>query len=314
MEDLMDRDNDLLFYQDPFGTEAPVRAVTISILEDRKRYLWNMGLRKNVDSVPMEEIYPEDSTSLLQVGRIYRESVFHIFNSLYPMRETADAGLIQNIAKNCYQIHKTTLNLEQYALAQNHCLECKFELLSVQRLLEMVVSDIQRFSAFPSEKLTFHVEDKGILVLIDSRLFNIALFNLLSNAYEASVPEGKIVITLSKQGEDAVISITDEGVGIETGNLAQVFEPFFSCDPDGEKAYSHHLGLGLSVAKAIVEAHHGSLLITSKQHYGTTVVIRIPSVSKIKPGTKLSEPRFLPGDKLSDFYVFLADSCNLEIF
>jgi two-component system sensor histidine kinase ChvG len=87
--------------------------------------------------------------------------------------------------------------------------------------------------------------------------------NLLDNAESFSPPGG--TVTLSLAAEDGVVrlAVEDEGPGIPEANLADIFKRFYSERPDGE-AFGKHSGLGLAIAKQIIEAHGGTLTAANR--------------------------------------------------
>ncbi len=100
------------------------------------------------------------------------------------------------------------------------------------------------------------------------------LQNLISNAIQACGQEGKLTITTQAaeqiRGLPAIdIILTDNGPGIPLENQEKIFEPFFTTRSEGT-------GLGLAVAKAVIENHGGSIWIASSDSNGTTFVIRLP--------------------------------------
>ncbi len=111
-------------------------------------------------------------------------------------------------------------------------------------------------------------------VEVDKELFSIMWLNLCLNAFEAMPKGGKIIVQIrntEKNGKPMVkFSIEDFGVGIPEKHLSQIFEPFFTTKPGGS-------GLGLYVAKEVVEAHAGEISIQSQVGKGTKVEILIPA-------------------------------------
>ncbi len=96
------------------------------------------------------------------------------------------------------------------------------------------------------------------------------LNNILNTACDAvSLATGKIVIEGVLQNGSVLISITDNGAGITTDNLAHVFDPFFTTKAKGT-------GLGLSVCQQIINLHQGSIKLESAEGKGTTVTIILP--------------------------------------
>ena len=97
--------------------------------------------------------------------------------------------------------------------------------------------------------------------------------NIVLNAYEAMAAEGgNLEVNLFTEKKNIFIEFIDNGPGISNENLAKVFDPFYTT-----KNNSRSYGLGLSYCYAVVQKHHGSLIITSDgQDKGTSVVIKLP--------------------------------------
>lgn len=116
----------------------------------------------------------------------------------------------------------------------------------------------------------------GILISADpNRLLQI-LDNLLSNAIKFTPAGGHINVTLREQRTGVDLVVTDTGVGIDASSLQRLGAKFFRA-PKTTKAAIPGLGLGLSITKTIVEAHHGSLAFTSTEGEGTSVLVHLPN-------------------------------------
>jgi two-component system sensor histidine kinase ChvG len=101
-------------------------------------------------------------------------------------------------------------------------------------------------------------DDKPLKVIgMEDRLAQV-LRNLISNAVSFSPPKGVIVLRAERRGPWLRISVEDEGPGLPPGKLDAVFERFYTERPEGEK-FGTHSGLGLSISKQIVIAHHGRI-------------------------------------------------------
>jgi signal transduction histidine kinase len=105
-----------------------------------------------------------------------------------------------------------------------------------------------------------------------SRLAQV-ISNLLDNAlkYGGGTP---ISVTLRRDGDDAVLAVQDGGIGILPGRKREIFEPFRRAVPPQMAG----LGLGLFVARAIVDAHQGQLTVESEPGQGATFTVRLPGV------------------------------------
>lgn len=106
-------------------------------------------------------------------------------------------------------------------------------------------------------------------VMADRDQIRQVILNLLTNAYEAMPDGGTVRIDARVVGDAVEVTVSDTGVGMDEQTAAQVFEPFFSMKIKGT-------GLGLAVSKRIVEAHAGTLRITSQPGQGATAVMTLP--------------------------------------
>jgi two-component system, NtrC family, sensor kinase len=103
----------------------------------------------------------------------------------------------------------------------------------------------------------------------DSDQIHQVLLNLLLNALQAIDQKGKIVVTVALQGKTAVVEVADNGRGIAPENLPNIFRPFYTTKGEGT-------GLGLSLARRIVEDHQGRIDVTSSVGQGTTFAVVLP--------------------------------------
>jgi heavy metal sensor kinase len=99
--------------------------------------------------------------------------------------------------------------------------------------------------------------------------------NLIGNAVHYNRPGGTVVIRTAAESGTAVVSIADTGLGIATEDLPHIFERFYRADKARSNA-SGRTGLGLAIARAIVEAHGGTIMANSRPGEGSTFTVRLP--------------------------------------
>lgn len=141
--------------------------------------------------------------------------------------------------------------------------------VSIWRLLDEV--NRQSLHLLPSKNIEFvkHIRYQGNID-IDLSRFARALGNVIDNAIHAMPRGGALTFTIDAMEDQVVLRISDIGIGIAPELMPALFEPFERRDD------SHASGVGLAVAKAIVEAHGGKIAIRSIVGKGTTVDIRLP--------------------------------------
>jgi signal transduction histidine kinase len=93
--------------------------------------------------------------------------------------------------------------------------------------------------------------------------------NLLENAIKYSPPGGEVVISASRMGSGARFAITDHGIGIPEGEQVHIFSRFFRAS-NAKKKDPNGTGLGLYIAKNIIDMHHGKIWLESSEDTGTT--------------------------------------------
>jgi signal transduction histidine kinase len=129
-----------------------------------------------------------------------------------------------------------------------------------------------------------------VVAEVDADRIGDVLDKLLSNALKFNRPGGEISVTVEAIGDEAVVRISDTGIGISPGDLKRIFERFFrsSTVRAGEVAGS---GLGLSTAKVIVDSHLGTMTVDSVLDVGTTIELRLPlTVATADVDAALSRP------------------------
>jgi signal transduction histidine kinase len=103
------------------------------------------------------------------------------------------------------------------------------------------------------------------------------LLILVDNALKYTPPNGTVLLELQREGDAAQMTVRDSGVGIAADDLPHVFERFFRADPARTRS-PDGAGLGLAIARWIVEQHHGTIALTSEPEHGTTATVRLPSI------------------------------------
>ena len=121
---------------------------------------------------------------------------------------------------------------------------------------------------------------------VDPNLIRIVFQNLISNSVKYTPQNGTIVVSLKKEGDNVLISVSDTGYGIPLNQQSKIFKKFFRADNVVDKE-TDGTGLGLYIIKEIVEKSGGKIWFSSKENQGSTFFVSIPlSGMKKKEGAK----------------------------
>ncbi|UQA63158.1 sensor histidine kinase [Polyangium aurulentum] len=147
------------------------------------------------------------------------------------------------------------------------------ELVDISNLLARAVS---RFRAtHPKRTLRVDVPEALPSIDADPVLLRRVIDNLLENAHKYTERTSAPIELVARGGEEIAIDVIDKGIGITAADLARVFRPFFRADKSRTRA-TGGLGLGLALAKRIVDAHGGQIELVSAPNEGTRARVRLP--------------------------------------
>ncbi len=133
-------------------------------------------------------------------------------------------------------------------------------------------------SRHPERPLTVTVADDLPAIDADPVLFRRVIDNLIENAHKYTPdPRAPIELSVQRDGDRVAFLIQDRGIGISADDLPRVFTPFFRGDRSRSRE-TGGVGLGLTLAKRIVEAHRGTIEVASEVGAGTTVRVRVPAI------------------------------------
>ena len=179
-------------------------------------------------------------------------------------------GLYPKIDKQVTRLENIIGDLLDVSKIQAGKLNFTFEKISLFDLLRDSIDSVDM--ADHTVKLDLPAAD--LLIHADYQKMSQVLVNLLSNASKYSDPRTKITVSARVLGDQVQVSVTDEGVGIPEKELTQVFNQFYRIAANAKNAKG--MGLGLYIAKEIMESHFGKIWVTSDVGKGSTFHIELP--------------------------------------
>jgi signal transduction histidine kinase len=150
----------------------------------------------------------------------------------------------------------------------------RVETISVEKLLHKAAARFR--SEHPSHDLLLDIPPGLPELPADSVLLRRVIENLLANARKYSEPGSTIRLAAAAHPGAVTIEVADNGIGIDAADLGQVFTPFFRSDRSRARQ-TGGVGLGLALARRVMEAHGGTIELTSAPGQGTTAAITLPT-------------------------------------
>ena len=145
-------------------------------------------------------------------------------------------------------------------------------LFDIERLFQNVAGRHERDAQTKGVAIRIHVDAQADQVVADPDRIEQAIENLVGNALRHTPAGGTITLSATQAGGVATLSVSDTGAGITPEHLPHVFERFYKVDT-ARAAESTGSGLGLSITKAIVERHGGTIRVTSQPGHTTFTVV-----------------------------------------
>ncbi|MEI8271149.1 MAG: two-component regulator propeller domain-containing protein [Paludibacter sp.] len=145
----------------------------------------------------------------------------------------------------------------------------------VEYIREIFVS-FQEFAKFRGIELTFSTNKEKIPLMFDYTELQKVFYNLISNTFKFTHKGGKIRVEIEANNDVVRISVSDTGVGISKENLNKIFDRFYQADNEDDSSLQNKgTGIGLALAKGIVELHNGRISVSSTQGVGSTFVVEL---------------------------------------
>lgn len=180
--------------------------------------------------------------------------------------------------QSCYEelgrISGIISDLEKLRQMEDENMDLELEPVDLLELAQAVETAFE--PDLKKKKLTCEVSGEAALVLGDQRRLHQVMFNLVSNAVKYSNEGGKIRIRVKQEKHKAVLIVEDQGIGMAEEELPLIFERFYRTDLSRSRK-TGGAGIGLAIVKAIVRAHRGTVMVTSKVGCGSRFTVTLPA-------------------------------------
>lgn len=181
---------------------------------------------------------------------------------------------LDEISQSSYLILREIVNLSELIKYNSYLSEGSLKVIDLWSFLNGALESAAVLTKSLEIPLEYNLPTLFFPFKCDTDRLLYALYNIISNSCRFTKDNNKIVINGSVKDNNAIITITDSGLGIPAKYLSQVFEPFFSYDPNGTPFAG--TGIGLTVTRYIISSFGGNVNISSSELEGTSVAFTLP--------------------------------------
>jgi signal transduction histidine kinase len=197
-------------------------------------------------------------------------------------------GQLDTIIKNASRLKEIVENISSVDNVQSGAARVRSHKVSLAKIAEDVLLTFQDEAKSRNITLTKETGGSEYYINADGVKINIALSNLVRNAIQFTEGAGIVLIKVGEDTGYCKVSVTDNGIGIPARDLPKLFDRFYQVETHLTRKHGG-MGLGLSVAKSMIELHGGRIWVESEVGKGSTFTFLLPVDSGDKPA-KTSSP------------------------
>ncbi len=224
----------------------------------------------------LEKLFDTQRRFLADVSHELRTPLTVIKGEVGLMRLTneLDEESLRNIEKEVDRLTRLVGDLLLLAQAESGQLPLDLKPVEMDTILLEVMQQMQ---VLASGKINLRLEEiDQVIVNGDRDRLKQVILNLVSNAINYTPPGGEVRVWLSKEDGRACLKVEDTGPGIQPDDLPYIFDRFYRGDPSRKRTENSGFGLGLSIAKWIVDRHGGQIEVESQVGKGTRFTVWLP--------------------------------------
>lgn len=182
---------------------------------------------------------------------------------------------ILRIYKNAWHMRNLISELLDFRKQEQGYLKLKVEEQDLVAFTRQIYMNFYEYSQKKGINYRFNHADETLSVWFDPIQLQKVIFNLLSNAFKHTPDKGSITIEIRKNSSQAIVSINDTGGGIPEADIQKIFERFYQTE-NSSSFLTLGTGIGLALAKGIVDMHHGRIEVTSEIGKGSKFALVLP--------------------------------------
>jgi len=189
----------------------------------------------------------------------------------------AEKSTYQQIYREADRLQRLVEDLQELSRVDGSSLRLNRKAVKVAELVKSAVTPLENTFAMKGVDLIAQVESGLPAINVDSDRIQQVLQNLLGNALQFTPADGQVLLKVQREADSILISVQDNGIGISKEHLPHIFERFYRADKSRSRTNGGGSGIGLTIAKSLVEAHGGEIWAESAgKGQGSTFSLKLP--------------------------------------
>lgn len=234
--------------------------------------------------VPIEEAYERQRQFVADASHELRTPLSVVFSSVEALTMEEDVmknefarRLLDRLREELKRITKLMNDLLTLARAdaKHAALELAKQTFDFRPHAERTFQLVAELAAKKQLTMHFHAPEQAVVTADPDKLTQL-LYILLDNAIKYTPEGGEVTLSIRTEPKQFILSVKDTGIGIPPEDISRIFDRFYRVDKARSRQQGGH-GLGLSIAKWIIDAHGGTIHVDSQLGQGTEFIVRLPA-------------------------------------
>lgn len=145
----------------------------------------------------------------------------------------------------------------------------------LQEVVQRLVQNLRDLFTTKNQEVLLHLPDEPLRLKADRDKIQLVMNNLLTNAIKFTGPGGRILVSAERKNDEMNVHVADTGIGIPQSEIDQIFDRFYQVEPHLTRQYGG-LGLGLAIAKGMIDLHGGRMWVESVEGRGSRFSFSVP--------------------------------------
>lgn len=192
-----------------------------------------------------------------------------------PLSDEARRGLVAMVSANVKKLANTVRQLMEFRKIDQNRVSMNLAEVDIMEYVRRICDYFRSLFDSKGLKFVYDFPDEKIVMTFDPEKIELALYNLLQNAYTFTHPGGEVSVDLRRKDRTVCIAVRDTGIGIRPEHLGEIFSRFWQVH-ETDTMPPLGTGIGLTVAREFVEMHNGRIEVESCYGTGSTFTICLP--------------------------------------